>query len=264
MRFGAMNFPVVPVLDEISQFAGMGFDYLELTMDPPMAHHSMIRRDKDTITGALKDNGMGLVCHMPTFVSTADLTESLRKASQQEMLLSLELAAELGAEKVVLHPSTVGGMAALVPETAREYGFDFLSNMVCAAGELEVRLCLENMFPRNILGVDPDYFEVVFRAFPTLELTLDTGHANIDAPGGDRLWKLVERFGKRIGHLHFSDNKGKRDDHLGIGRGSIDFARLIGQLQLLGYDDTLTLEVFDKDRRVLAESRERIKALLSH
>jgi hypothetical protein len=39
MRFGAMNFPVVPVLDEIETFARLGFDYLELAMDPPMAHH---------------------------------------------------------------------------------------------------------------------------------------------------------------------------------------------------------------------------------
>jgi hypothetical protein len=40
MQFGAMNFPVTPVLDEIETFARLGFDYLELAMDPPMAHHS--------------------------------------------------------------------------------------------------------------------------------------------------------------------------------------------------------------------------------
>jgi hypothetical protein len=28
MQFGAMNFPVMPVLDEIETFARLGFDYL--------------------------------------------------------------------------------------------------------------------------------------------------------------------------------------------------------------------------------------------
>ena len=42
MQFGAMNFPVAKVLDEIDAFARLGFDYLELAMDPPMAHHSVL------------------------------------------------------------------------------------------------------------------------------------------------------------------------------------------------------------------------------
>jgi len=37
MHYGAMNFPVLPVLEEIDAIAGMGFDYLELAMDAPMA-----------------------------------------------------------------------------------------------------------------------------------------------------------------------------------------------------------------------------------
>lgn len=36
MQFGAMNFPVIPVLEEIDTIARLGFDYLELAMDPPM------------------------------------------------------------------------------------------------------------------------------------------------------------------------------------------------------------------------------------
>ena len=40
----------------------------------------------------------------PTFVWTSDLYESLRKASLQENFEVLEAVAELGIEKVVLHP----------------------------------------------------------------------------------------------------------------------------------------------------------------
>ncbi len=110
MQFGAMNFPVVPVLDEIQTFARLGFDYIEIAMDTPMAHYSTLSSQQTDIKRTLKDNGMGLMCHLPTFVSTADLTDSIRRASLTEMRRSLSVAADLGAAKVVLHPSMVLGM----------------------------------------------------------------------------------------------------------------------------------------------------------
>ncbi|MBC2710493.1 MAG: sugar phosphate isomerase/epimerase [Desulfosarcina sp.] len=263
MLFGAMNFPVTPVLDEIETFARLGFDYLELAMDPPMAHHSILSAARAAITQALKDNGMGLVCHLPTFLTTADLTESLRRASVMEMRQSLDVAADLGAKKVVLHPSMAGGMGAFVLDTVKGYAFDFLSEMVEAAQHLDTTICLENMFPRYQLGVEPDDFEEIFKAFPSLKLTLDTGHANIDDRRGRRLKELVGRFGNRIGHIHISDNQGKRDDHLAVGRGTVKFANLVRHLKATGYDDTITLEIFEPNRKMLVESRERIKAMFA-
>lgn len=263
MRYGAMNFPVTPVLAEIETFARMGFDYLELSMDPPMAHHTTISADRKRITRALADAGLGLVCHLPTFVSTADLTASLRRASVMEMQQSLAVAAELGPDKVVLHPSMMGGMGAFVPDTVRGYAFDFFAKMADAARRLGVPICLENMFPRNGLGVEPDDLAGIFDAFPDFRMTLDTGHANIDDARGRRLKTLVERFAGRIAHVHVSDNQGRIDDHLAVGLGTIRFADLIRRLQAAGYDGTITLEVFDANRRMLVDSRERIKAMLT-
>ncbi|MCB2148669.1 MAG: sugar phosphate isomerase/epimerase [Deltaproteobacteria bacterium] len=261
MQFGAMNFPITPVLDEIATFARLGFDYLELAMDPPKAHYSILSSSRAAIKRALRVNGLGLVCHLPTFVTTADLTESLRRASVTEMRRSLDVAVDLGAKKVVLHPSMAGGMGAFVLDTVKGYAFDFLSEMVDAAHCLDVMICLENMFPRNRLGVEPDDFEEIFTTFPSLKMTLDTGHAHIDDRRGRRLKGLVSRFEKRIGHLHFSDNQGKLDDHLAVGQGTVNFAELVRRLKGAGYDDTVTLEVFDENRRMLVESRERIKAM---
>jgi sugar phosphate isomerase/epimerase len=261
MQYGAMNFPVIPVLEEIETFARLGFDYFELAMDPPMAHYSILSAKRRDITRALQENGLGLVCHLPTFLSTADLTPSLRQASVNEMHRSLEVAALLGAAKVVLHPSTAGGMGAFVLDTVKGYAFDFLSQMVDAAAPLSITICLENMFPRNRLGVDPEDFEEFFKAFPSLRMTLDTGHANIDDRRGRRLKGLATRFGRRIGHLHISDNRGKMDDHLAVGQGTVRFADLVRHLKSAGYDEAVTLEVFDQDRGRLVESRERIRRL---
>ena len=107
MLYGAMNFPVRPVLVELEVLSGLGFDYLELAMDPPQAHYRVIREKKVELLKALDRHTMRVVCHLPTFVSTADLTDRLRETSLVEVLDSLEIAAELKPLKVVLHPSTV-------------------------------------------------------------------------------------------------------------------------------------------------------------
>ncbi|GAB6904338.1 TIM barrel protein, AP endonuclease family 2/xylose isomerase-like protein family [Desulfosarcina cetonica] len=263
MQYGAMNFPVAPVLDEIDAFARMGFDYLELAMDPPMAHHSILAAERKAIVNALKANQMGLVCHLPTFVSTADLTESIRRASVTEMRQSLGVAADLGAAKAVLHPSMAGGMGIFVLETVKGYLFDFLGEMVTAAEQLGMVLCLENMFPRYRMGVAVEDFEEIFEAFPALKMTLDTGHANIDDARGRRLKALAQRFEHRINHLHVSDNRGRVDDHLAVGQGTVRFDALVTHLKRVGYDQTITFEVFDENRRMLVESRERIKTLFA-
>lgn len=263
MFYGAMNFPVLPVLGEIHTFAELGFNYLELAMDQPEAHYSNISANLTAITNTLQDHAMGIICHMPTFVSSADLTESIRKASVTEMKRSLSVAAKLGAEKVVLHPPMISGMGAFVPDRARTYAFEFLSEMVELSEALRVTICLENMMPRNNFGVEPAELDTIFRRFPSLQFTFDTGHANLGENGKVRFQELVKQFGERIGHVHLSDNRGVYDEHLPLGSGNIDFKRLADDLQSLKYKGTVTFEVFDDDRKMLVESREYWKKLVS-
>ncbi len=263
MRYGAMNFPVKPVLEEIRSFAAMGFDYVELSMDPPQAHYSILRRQRAEIAAALRQCGLGVVCHLPTFVLPADLTDSLRAASIEEMRHSLEVAAELGAGKAVLHPCPRSGMGLMVPDVVRGHALDFFAIMVEQAGTLGVTLCLENMFPRYGFGVEAAEFVEFFTLFPTLRMTLDVAHAHIDGGRDRRLRELLRALSGRIAHIHVSDNFGRRDDHLELGKGDIDLPAMARQLKAIGYDDTITLEVFDPDRQALAASRRRLQQLFS-
>lgn len=263
MLYGAMNFPVLPVLSEIQTFAELGFDYLELTMDEPEAHYSTLSANLKAITKKLQDNAMGIICHMPTFVSSADLTDSIRKASVTEIKRSFSVAADLGVEKVVLHPPMISGMGTFVPDRARAYAFEFLSEMVELSEALGVTICLENMMPRNNFGVEPVELDTIFRRFPSLQFTFDTGHANLGKKGTERFQKLVKQFGERIGHVHLSDNRGVYDEHLPLGSGNIDFKQLAEDLKNLKYMGTVTFEVFDDDRQMLTNSREYWKNIVS-
>lgn len=262
MQYGAMNFPIKPVTDELADIAGLGFDYLELTMDPPRAHYSTLRQQMQTIVNDLQSRGMFVICHLPTFVSTADLTDSIRQASVQEIVNSLDVAAELGARKVVLHPGHIGGLGSYVIETALAHANNSLAVIIDRAQKLGLCVCLENMFPRCRAFVEPDDFVDILKRFPDLKLTLDTGHANIGAKGGRRILEFIEKFGHRIGHLHVSDNFGERDDHILLGSGAIDFKKIAHAIKRCGYDDTATLEIFSEDRQALVQSRDRFQEML--
>ncbi len=138
-----MNFPVKPLLQEIEEFGEMGFDYVELTMDPPEATPQKILEQKRPIQILLDRYGMGIIGHLPTFVWTSDLYESLRKVSVQETLDALEAGAELGIEKAVLHPGYITGLGRFVLDKAKGYGMESIKTILNKATGLGMTLCLQ-------------------------------------------------------------------------------------------------------------------------
>ena len=263
MLYGAMNFPVRPVLKELEAISELKFDYLELTMDPPYAHYKMIQQQKKRLLKALDRHNMELLCHLPAFVSTADLTHSLREASLDEVLKSLNVAAELGCLKAVLHPSYLLGLSVFVMDKAREYALKSLDVIMEKADQLGLLLCIENLFPKTHSLVEPEDFTEIFEKFPSLKLTLDTGHAHIEDKGGTRALGFIKKFPDRIGHIHASDNFGKEDNHLPVGAGTVNFPEIIKALKEIEYDDTITLEVFSRDRDYLKISRDKLAGMFA-
>jgi sugar phosphate isomerase/epimerase len=261
MRFGVMNSPLHPLLQEVEALGRLGFDYLEVTMDAPHAHYTVIRERKDDLLKALKDCGLALVCHLPTFVSIADLTESLREASIGETIQSMQVAADLGPLKTVLHPSIIHGLGAMMRDLSNRHAMAAMERLLNEAGRLNLLICVENMMPSALSLVRPEDFDPLFKMFPHARLTLDTGHAHIQG-GMKRILEFIDRFANRIGHVHASDNAGRSDDHLPIGAGTIDYTRILKALRAVGYDETITLEVFSRDRDYLRISREKLAGML--
>jgi sugar phosphate isomerase/epimerase len=260
MRYGAMNFPIKPLLKEIQEIGELGFDYVELTMDPPEADPQKVLAQKKSILNLLNRYKMGITGHLPTFVWTSDLYDSLRKASIKENVEAIEASAELGIEKLVLHPGYITGMGKFVIDKAKGYGLESIDAILKKANSLGMTLCIENMFPQANFLTQPHEFQEVFEIFPEIRLALDIGHANL---GGDRnrAIEFIQRYGYRIGHIHANDNFGKEDNHLPIGAGIIDFDRIIKALKQTSYDETMTIEVFSKDRDYLRISKEKMKKI---
>lgn len=260
MKYGAMNLPTKPVVEEIEAIGKLGFDYVELTIDAPESTPEKIIGNRDRITDALASHRLEAIAHLPTFISIADLYESIRKASVDENLKALDAGLELGVSKFVLHPATIRGIGRQVKEKANRYGSKSLDAIIKRAIELKVTLCLENMFPETHGLTEPLEFEKIFAHYPELRFTLDIAHAHIGT-NKNRSPEFIKRYPDRVFHLHISDNFGKEDNHLPVGAGMIYFWRIFKELKLIGYNETMTLEVFSRDRDYLKMSMNKVKQM---
>jgi len=257
MQYGTMNFPVKPLVAEIEEIGRLGFDYLELAMDPPEASPDKVIEQRDEIIQSLGHHNLGIVGHLPTFVNSANLYNSLRQASLREIFLALEVGVSIGMKKVVVHPGYVSGLGIFVKDRVKHYALEGIAGICKRANELGVTVCLENLPPGVTFWNDPEEFRELLAGFPELQLTLDIGHANIGRSRKKGI-RFIQKYPTRIGHVHVSDNFGARDEHLEIGKGTVPFLKTVQALIGMGYDGTITIEVFTPTRDPVRESRDRL------
>ena len=260
MKYGAMNLPTKPVAEEIEELGKLGFDYIELTIDAPEATPVIILKDQDRIKEALSAHQLKIIGHLPTFVSIADLYESIRTASIDENIKALEAGAALGIKKFVIHPGSIRGMGRQVKDRAHKYANKSIAAIVKKANELQVTLCMENMFPGIHSLTEPYEFERIFHKHPNLMFTLDIAHAHLGT-NKNRSPDFIRLYSDRLSHIHISDNFGKDDCHLPVGAGMIYFNRIFKELKEIGYDETITLEVFSRDRDYFSMILSKIKQM---
>jgi len=181
----------------------------------------------------------------------------------EETSRALEASAALGIQRVTLHPGFAWGLQRYVKDQTEKRIRDSLNEIMIQAGQLDIVVCLENLFPPLGLYIEAEDFEPLMNAFPDASITLDISHGQINAKK-NRSFEFIRRFGNRISHIHASDTWGGNDQHLPIGAGMIDYSAILKKLTALGYDRTITLEVFSPDRGYLQASRESLRRMLAH
>lgn len=96
-----------------------------------------------------------------------------------------------------------------------------------------------------------------------LGVVLDTGHQNAQK---EIMPLAVYKLGSRIRYVHASDNDGRDNDHLAIGRGTIDWEALFQALKDVGFDGWIGVDVGvaaeEMDEQYL-ESKTALEALIA-
>jgi sugar phosphate isomerase/epimerase len=249
VQIGAMNHPARDVLQEIEWFASLDFSFLDLTLEPPKAASWMV--DPLAIRKALQRHGLGVVGHTAFYLPIASGIEEIRLAALTELRRCVQVFAGIGARWMNIHPDRHA------PMHDRQFfirrNLETLAELLPFAVENGVGLMVENL-PGDFNNVH-DLGELL-EALPQLGLHLDIGHANL-LVSTSTVGELLAAYGDRLRHVHLHDNKGGAADlHLPLGTGTVDLRGAVRQLQAIGYDGTITLEVFTPDPHHLAYSRE--------
>lgn len=154
--------------------------------------------------------------------------------------MSAELAHEVGAPVVVVHPPF---------RWQREYARGFEEGIARLEAETGLVFAVENMYPwraaiaggrvqRDMQAYAP-HWDPTTRDFA--HTTLDVSHAST---AHQDCVDLAKAMGDRLRHIHLTDGTGSaRDEHLLPGRGTQPVVELLEYLVAEGFDGSIVLEV---------------------
>lgn len=244
-----MNFPGRSVKKEIHRIAEDGFDFIDLTLEPPAAWLP----DGKEIGSLIGDLGMSAVGHTAWHLPIASTFPEVRKAARDLFRRALDCFADAGVELVNVHPDQ--RIPLVSRDQLRQMNAEAIADLSEDAAGRGIALMVENL-DRNFSDVDD--LAPILDATPDLRFHLDVGHANLrlGLREPNRTRALLAAFGDRLAHVHLSDNRGGSDDlHLPLGAGTIDWKSIVRDLKDARYDGTITLEVFSRERDYLRMSR---------
>ncbi|PWU05880.1 MAG: sugar phosphate isomerase/epimerase [Terriglobia bacterium] len=254
MLIGAMNHPANDVLSEIEWMAGMGLEFVDLTLEPPAA--ASWRIDPHAVRDKLQEHGMHVVGHTAFYLPMGSAIEDVRRASVCELRRCLEAFSTIGARWMNVHPDRHAPMhdrRFFIEQNIRSF-----QELLPDARRLGVGLMIENL-PGDYNSA-PQLGELL-DPLPELGLHLDIGHANLQVPY-NTTEEILLAYGTRLRHVHLHDNKGGHADlHLPLGAGTVDVRNAIRALKRCEYNGTITLEVFTPDRHYLAYSRDVLRRM---
>ena len=252
MKIGLMNNPRLSVYKQVESIGKAGFDFVDLTIEGPL--HSF---DVDKVRALLVRYGLAVVGHTDPCLPWSYPIQSIRDACYEEMARCVGIFSRLGATIINIHPCYTCPPS--MKQGLVEQNAEALGPLVSMAHDHGCTLVLENFrAPFDSVVV----FQHLLKKVPGLQVHLDVGHTNM---GQDSTQAFCDQLGTEIAHVHFSDNRGTDDHHMPLGAGNINWKDTVNALQGIGYDSTVTLEVFCGSDNVLFDyletSRQYLKAL---
>jgi sugar phosphate isomerase/epimerase len=220
----------------------LGYDAVEV-----MVWTDKVSQEAGALRALSELHGIPIVSiHAPTLLITQRVWGS---DPWEKVDRSIELAQEVGAETVVLHPPF---------RWQRDYARGFADGVAEREHDSGIKLAVENMYPwrartkenaREVEAYLPHWDPV---PQPYDNVTLDLSHAALarsDTMG------MVHELGGRLAHLHLADGIGSlKDEHLVPGRGGQPCGEVLQTLSDNGFGGSVVVEV--STRRASAEQRE--------
>ena len=252
MKIGFPNNPRNDVLAEIEWIGQHGFDFVDLFLEPDRAAIEVV--DAGRIREALDRFHLTAVGHLAYYLPLASPLPQIRRAAVGTAREYLAVFARIGVPAVTVHANWPPHF--FPTSDGIRWQVESLRDLLDVAAELKVRLMYE---PVDTELDSAENVEAILAELPNLLCHLDTGHCNLY---GRKPAEMIRRFADRLHHIHLHDNDGRRDLHLPPGTGNIDWPSVVRALKSVGYDGTITLEVFSRDKDYVLLAKRKIEALL--
>ncbi|MEM0089366.1 MAG: sugar phosphate isomerase/epimerase [Archaeoglobaceae archaeon] len=226
--------------------ADNNLNHVEILLDHPL--YSLEALSYNELIELVWSYDIELLIHAPaTSTNFIAISETMRRASYEEMGKVIYLADKCGAEVVTFHlgwnPAFINnGKFYFDAKLYEEHNEKVLRNELKPFIEKSpVTLALENTIAieGRIKGALSEILEET-----DLALTLDVGHFNLQ-----RCDFFIENF-ERVVNLHVHDNNGKSDEHLALGKGKVE----LSTFPLRGYKNYLTIET--REANSILETRD--------
>jgi D-psicose/D-tagatose/L-ribulose 3-epimerase len=239
-----------PIETTISRLARAGYDAIEIGSEPATT-------DVDQVRSLLDEHNLRLWGGVTLMVGGRDLLHEdayVRIGSVQYVKDTIDMLAALGGEVLTVVPSTVGKIVPMgSPEDEWQWAIDSLKECQTHAEAKGIRLALEplNRFETYFLNRHDQALALAEDVGGNCGVCLDIFHMNIEEADWAEAIRTVAGTGKLYA-VHVADN-----NRMPCGQGAIDWARFIGTLEEVGYDDFLTVEfVVPVDRSRVSTRKE--------
>jgi sugar phosphate isomerase/epimerase len=149
--------------------------------------------------------------------------------------MSAEMAHELGADVVVVHPPF---------RWQREYAAGFVEGIALLEEQTGLAFAVENMYPwratsRRAMDVYQPHWDPSQEDYANT--TIDLSHA---ATAQSDPIEMARRLGARLRHVHMTDGSGSpKDEHLVPGRGSQPCGEFLEHLAESGFEGHIVAEI---------------------
>jgi sugar phosphate isomerase/epimerase len=229
--------------------------YIEIVDD---GVHELNRKRAETLKELAKSYDLEYTLHAPfADVNIASPSKDLLNAALKRLKQSMVYANELDAKVWVFHPGAKTGISQFYPGAEWKQNSESIQELYTAAEEYGLNVALENLPGKYwFLMHTPEEFTRFYRetSLP-IGIALDLGHAHLEA----QIEPFFNLLADKIVHIHASDNDGSDDQHMGIGKGKIDYDQFKQTINKMGYDKTVIIESITD----VPESIQKLKQLLA-
>jgi sugar phosphate isomerase/epimerase len=256
-RVGFVTQVSIPLDEQLAFATTADIDHVEILMDGPTTRQRLAD-DVATIRETVAEAELDLLVHLPFPTDIGSPYAGVRNGALTTQRRCLDTAAELGAEKAVLHPETVAWDVAWEDADVRDHIDESVTTLNEYAAERGIEICAENIFGSAYT------IETIDRLLSRTDvsMTLDTGHARVTGYDSSDTAAFVQQHGDRISHVHLNDTRLPEDEHLPFGAGTIDFDAIFSAFAS-DWQGTMSLEVGTSSIAYLQQSTVALEDVLA-